>query len=42
MTWRRLRDPGNDMMLLWGIFAAEALWIPLCAWYLEQVGGAAV
>ncbi len=37
MTWAKLRDPGNDMAIVLGVFAAEAVWITLCAWYLEQV-----
>jgi hypothetical protein len=25
------------MLLLWAIFAAESVWITMCAWYVEQV-----
>jgi hypothetical protein len=38
LTWAKLRDPGNDMLLLWLIFAAESVWIAFAAWYVEQVG----
>ena len=38
MTWAKLQNDGNGMLVVWAIFAIQGVWLQYCAWYFEQVG----
>lgn len=40
LTWSRLHDDGNGMLVVWGLLAGLSVWSSFCAFYWANVRGA--